>query len=303
MITKLITYATPNFYFSKYTLIHSAKRYGIKNVQAFSDKDFEKTDFYKQNINITSQPRGAGYWLWKPYYIYENLLSLNEDDILIYCDSGVDLMAPLDPLFEIFNKSKDGILLFENYQGSAYFPRTSSLEVNEYNLYTGVNKNKYWAKRDVFVLMGLDKETYWNSPQVNANFQIYKKTKASLSFVKEWLDYCCNEQILTDSPNISGLPNFENLFAHIHDQAIISLLAEKYNIELYRCPSQFGNHYKTQDFRMKNEFLLLPYNKLPKSNSLYGTLTNHHRTRFMPFWFRYKSFVKQEIDIFKANWL
>lgn len=299
----LITFATPNFYYSRATLIRSARKVGIENIKAYKSPEFIKTDFYSRNAVITTQPRGAGYWLWKPYYILEGLKSLNEGDILVYCDSGVDIIASLQPLIDIVSASKKGILLFENYQASAYFPKSENLEINEYNLYTELNKNKYWAKRDAFVLMGLDEERYWNSPQVDANFQVYRKCEASMQFVEEWLNYCCNPQIITDTPNTSGLPNFPNMFNHIHDQAIISLLAEKHEIELHRCASQFGNHYKAESFRKKGEFALLPYSKKPKENSMYGTLLNHHRTKFMPFGFRLKSYIKQEVVIFKSHFI
>ncbi len=301
--TVFVTFATPNFFPARASLLTSAKKHGLTDIRAFKSKHFVKTDFYREHIAITQQKRGAGYWLWKPYYIYEVLKTLNEGDILVYCDSGVDIVAPLDPLIEIAKTNKSGVVLFENYQGSSYFPRTQDIEVSNYNLYVEVNKNKYWAKRDAFVLMGLDSEQYWDSPQVDANFHIYRKCESAMNFVKEWLSYCCNEQILTDTENREGLPNFKNLFSHIHDQAVISLLAEKHQLELYRCASQFGNHYKPKEFRVEKEYLLLPYHQQPKLNSPYGTLLLHHRKKYMPFWMRYGTFVKIELEIFKSYWV
>ncbi len=294
----LITFATPNFYYSRNTLIKSARSAGIQYIKSFTIKEFQRTDFYKQNVNIAKQQRGAGYWLWKPYYILQILNELDDEDVLIYCDAGVDIIESVQPLIQLAENSRDGIILFENFQGSAYFNRTAGLELNEYNLYTELNKNKYWTKRDAFILMGLDAEHYWSAPQVNANLQLYKKNESALAFVKEWLHYCCNEQIITDMLNKSGLNNFDNFIAHIHDQAIISLLAEKYMIELFRCPSQFGNHFKSKEFRQEGEFLLLPYSDSPKLNSKYGTLTNHHRTRFPNLLQRWKMFLAQERKIF-----
>lgn len=303
MTLQLVTFSTPNFNVSKHRLLKSAHAHGIKNTFAYSQKDFKKTIFYKEHQAIAAQPRGAGYWLWKPYYILEHLKKMQENDILIYCDSGVDIISSLDPLINIVKTSTTGILLFENYQAASYFTKTQDIEASEYTSYVELNKNKYWAKRDAFVLMDLDEEKYWNSAQVDANFQIYRKCDTSVKFVEEWLSYCCNPQIITDVANECGLPDFKNLFAHIHDQAIISILAAKYELELYRCASQYGNHYKTEEYRLKGEFLLLPYRKYIKNNSDYGTLLLHHRTKYMPFIFRIKSFIKQEWEILKANML
>lgn len=58
-----------------------------------------------------------------------------------------------------------------------------------------------------------------------------------MRFVEEWLRYCRDERILTDIPNESGYPNLTGFVDHRHDQSVLSLLAEKYHINLYRKPS------------------------------------------------------------------
>lgn len=302
MKTTLLTFATPNFYYAKSALFRSAKKFGFKKLQFYNNKDFQRTNFYKEHINITKQKRGAGYWVWKPYYIYQTLQNLDEGETLVYCDAGVDISSYLTPLLNIAQSNDKGIVLFENYQGASYFSKTTGLQVNEYNLYVEVNKNKYWTKRDVFVLMGLDNESYWDSPHIDASFQVYRKCKTSLAFVEEWLSYSCNQQILTDAPNKCGLPDFKNHFGHTHDQSIISLLVHKHGLNLYRCPSQFGNHYKSEHFRVEGEYLILPYSSQPKLNSMYATLINQHRGSVLPYWLRYKIFIKQELNILKSYW-
>lgn len=299
--TTLVTFATPRFYYAKATLLRSAAKFGIDQIHSYSGNDFKKTNFYKKHLSITAQTRGAGYWLWKPYYILQVLKSLTEGDILVYCDSGVDIIASLAPLLKIVSGNEKGIVLFENYQGSSYFSKTKGLEINEYNLYKEVNKNKYWTKRDAFVLMDLNNEIYWNSPLLDANFQVYRACGTSISFVQNWLNYCCDERILTDTPNQFGPSDVLNFFGHIHDQAIISLLAAKDGLEIFRAPSQYGNHYKMPEFREEFEYLLLPYASNPKVNSFYGTLLNHHRIKFPPFATRWKNFIAQEIKLLWAS--
>ncbi|TXT32951.1 MAG: hypothetical protein FD136_1189 [Chitinophagaceae bacterium] len=297
MSVSLVTFSTPAFYYARHTLLMSAKKYRIDHSHAYTMNDFSKTDFYLKYKNITDQKRGAGYWLWKPYYILQHLNKLHENDILIYCDSGLDIIDSLSPLIELVRSQNSGILLFENYQGSGYFNRTSGFKVNEENIYIEMNKCKYWTKRDAFILMGADSSEYWDAAQTDACFQIYRKTETSLKFVREWLAYCCNEQILTDTPNLSGKENFDNFFGHIHDQTIVSLLAKKYQLDLFRCPSQFGNHFKLPKYRIDNEFKMLPYCSYPKQNSKYGQILNHHRIRFSAYYFRWRYFLGQEKQI------
>ncbi len=181
-------------------------------------------------------------------------------------------------------------MLFHNYQGASYIG--SGFEKTDDVLYNEARKNKYWGKRDVFKLMDCDNENYWNSPQVEGCLLILKKTDFAVQFVEEWLQYCCIEEIITDKSNTQGLPNHENFIMHIHDQVVLSLLAFKHGLELYRCPSQFGNHKKLEKYRKQGEFTMLPYT-YPEVNSDYGTLFLHHRIKKMPF-------VKQSIYDFKV---
>ena len=88
-----------------------------------------------------------------------------------------------------------------------------------------------------------------------------------------------NKNILTDIPNACGLSNLPEFKDHRHDQSILSLLAKKHNVEMFRDPSQWGNPHKRPSARQKNEMLPFPYSDEPFLNSPYGTLLNHHRRR------------------------
>jgi hypothetical protein len=59
---------------------------------------------------------------------------------------------------------------------------------------------------------------------------IMRKTKNSVSIIDEWLKMsCCND--ITDSP--STIPNNQDFIEHRHDQSLLSILVNKYNIKLY----------------------------------------------------------------------
>jgi len=302
MSVSLVTFSTREFYYASYTLLRSARKYGVDRSYAYTMSDFSKTEFFLKYKNIASQKRGAGYWIWKPYYILHHLEKLNEDEVLIYCDAGLDVIDNLGPLIELVKQEESGILLFENYQGVSYYNRAEGIEISEVNIYNEMNKCKYWTKRDAFILMDADSSEYWEAPQVDASFQIYRKTNISIQFLNKWIAYCCNEQILTDLPNKMGKENFPSYIGHIHDQAIISILAKKYQLNLYRCATQFGNHLKLPEYRVINEFKLLPYSKSPKFNSRYAQILNHHRTKYSSIYFRWRLFLGQEKNVL-IGWL
>jgi uncharacterized protein YndB with AHSA1/START domain len=72
----------------------------------------------------------------------------------------------------------------------------------------------------------------------------------------------------------------DGFIEHRHDQSILSLIAIRKDIELFRHPSQYGNHLKTELYRDPGEWLRCPYSTRGLyDNSPYGTLINHHRGR------------------------
>lgn len=194
-----------------------------------SERDLED-DFIDSNKNIFCQKRGFGYWLWKPYLISRALDQIEFGDYLIYCDSASIITNPIDILFDLCGENND-ILLFENMNGSLDKPWI----------------NKHWTKADCFNLMDCAESKYYDGLQVDAAFQVYRKTEKTVEFVKQYLGFCQNENILTDSSNITG-PNLEGFVDHRHDQSVLSLLAIKNNVRLESCPSQWRRTNSLEKF-------------------------------------------------------
>ena len=182
-------------------LMLSALNKGIDTLIAYRREHIKK-EFYEEHKNILEQSRGAGYWLWKPYFIVETLKTMKENDILIYVDCGAYFdEKPLQPLINILNDPEVSIILFKSY-----------------------HSNWHYVKRDTFDIMGID-YSHRNDTQCGATFIVLKKTETSVKFMNQFLHYCCNEQALTDSSNKAA--EFEDFYDHRHDQAIISLLSIK----------------------------------------------------------------------------
>lgn len=250
---------------SRKRLNESAKKFGIDLIYSYDIDEIRNTQFFKENIEILNNPKGMGYWLWKPYIILKALRKAEDGDIIIYCDSGLEIIDSLSPLISICAE-KENVLLFRN----------------------GNDINSAWIKRDCFVLMECDNKEFWDSPHCDAALSLYKKSNLSIQFVEEWLTHCKNKHIITDSPNICGKDNLLGFIDHRCDQAILSLLAKKYKLELYRMPTQFGNYYKMEKYRIINEFNCINqsnqrqldfYSPAPLTNSPYFQLLNHHRTQ------------------------
>ena len=250
---------------SRFRLNDSARRFGIEHINSYDFEEIKSTSFYNAHKSILEQPKGIGYWLWKPYIILETMKTLSEGDVVIYSDCGIELIDSLDPVINIC-KEQQPVLLFAN----------------------GNFKNLMWTKRDCFVLMNCDNKKYWDGLHCDAAFALFRKSEMSIRFLNQWLIYGSDERIITDLPNVCGKENLPGFIEHRWDQSVLSLLAHLHEIPLFRVPTQFGNHYKAIPYRVKNEFNCVNqlyqkqvkyYSKEPYNNSPYGQLLNHHRTK------------------------
>jgi hypothetical protein len=280
MKTVLTTLSNKLYKESRLRLNDSALKYSFNEVASYDYDDLKGTVFFEENKKLLLNPKGLGYWIWKPYIISETLKKVAEGDIVVYCDAGIEIIRNVAPLFEIC--ATQPILLFAN----------------------GTLKNKIWTKRDAFILMKADSRKYWNGLQCDASFSVFKKCPESTRFVKDWLHYCCDERIVTEKQNVCGEKNFWGYRQHRFDQSVLSLLAIKYNVTLFRMPSQYGNHYKMPEFRVVNEFNCVNqtnqkqvkyYSKNPYYNSPYFQLLDHHRTKIIS-----ENFNKKNIPFLKA---
>lgn len=250
---------------SRFRLNESALKHGVHEINSYDFDDLKSTDFYQTHKRLLDQPRGLGYWIWKPYIILETLKNLSEDDVVIYSDCGIEIIKSLDSLVNIC-KDEEPVVLFAN----------------------GNFQNRIWTKRDCFVFMNSDSREYWNGVHCDAAFSLFRKSDKSLQFLEEWLHYNCDQRIISDAPNVCNKKNIRGFREHRWDQSVLSLLAIKHTIPLFREPTQFGNHYKSPGFRIKGEFNCINqldtwqvsyYSGKPYYNSPYLQLLDHHRSK------------------------
>lgn len=208
----LVSFSTPNYRTYQNSLADTKDIGSFDKVYSYTENDID-SEFYNKNKRVFDCGRGYGYWLWKPYLLLKTMDSLQDGDVVFYSDSKARFTNSCSPIFDI---CKD-IILFGT----------------EYPL-------RKFTKKDCFVIMQADTNEYNDSKMVNAAFQCYRKNKESIDFLKEYLYWCENYDVISDDTNLYG-PNYPEFLDHRHDQSIVSILAKKYNIELHRDLSQFGN--------------------------------------------------------------
>ena len=192
------------FHRNQNALTASALNKGVDFFLNYKKGHLDK-EFLEKNKGLFSQKKGAGYWLWKPWIILKTLQTVPENAIVIYADSGFVFHSPLHPLIDL--AAEHPIILVD------YDP---SLHGNLGQI----------TKRETLVKMGCDTPAFRKGKHLWAAFGIFQNTPESRAFVKRWLDYCCDNSILTDTPSM--LPEYPEFRGHAHDESILSTL---YNLE------------------------------------------------------------------------
>ena len=192
-------------------LLDSVKKFDKNfNIIVFHKKDIDQefADNYKY---ILDQPRGGGYWLWKPYLINNILNKINEGDLLFYLDSKYFFTEKFSELYK--DVLKQDILVWKNKPNES-----------EYNL-------KNWCKMDIINKYNIFEETFSkNLLDCWAGAIVIRKTPTTYNIMNEWLTMCCSDDI-TDKSSLDQ--NSQSFINHRHDQSLLSIVLYKYNINLH----------------------------------------------------------------------
>ena len=186
----------------------SALKFGCDQTVIYSPQNIDE-GFRVLHSQILNQDRGAGYWLWKPYFILKEMKAAQDGDFIVYTDAGLEFVADVGFLI---SEMKQEVMLFGNG-----------------------HRHGDWCKADVLEQMNC--LGYVDCDQVQASCVIVQNNQRTRDFVEEWLKYCTKEGFIDDSP--SQLPNCDTFKEHRHDQAILTNMAYIYGIKLNRWPAQY----------------------------------------------------------------
>ena len=214
MTTVFMSYATPEFEGARDRLCESADRVGFNSSLGLGPSDWISTEFANQNARVLNAPKGAGYWLWKPYLIRKTLSQLKTGDVLVYSDAGRS-----------------------SYYRLGRFPHSlvNKLKANGRGILLGPTTDQHgplskWTKRDCLTLLESDTAEILNLPSIQATWSLWQPTDEAFEFLRLWEKFCSDPRCVSDDENVLGQPNHPDFIAHRHDQAILTLLAYKYKI-------------------------------------------------------------------------
>lgn len=174
----------------------------------YKPEDFEEDFMLKHKDFMNNSAKGYGYYIWKPYVILKTLLSMENDDILVYGDAGNDIPGTREDCLNIFNK---------------VFSITNGVKV----IACKQGWNIRWIKFDLYRTMGWKTMYYAFKPMAEAARIVFQKNDKTMEFVNEWLQ-CCTTDYHNIDDSASKIPNLPFFLEHRYDQSVFSILFQKY---------------------------------------------------------------------------
>jgi len=220
----LICYSNGLFKKSQERLIMEAEKSGWFDTITGYDETKLSEEFKETFSEILCQKRGAGYWIWKFDIISKKMAEIQENDIVIYMDSGCSLNLSGEKRFneyiEMVNNNDTGTISFQ----------TSHAE-------------KTYTIREIFDFFNITSdERITNSGQYMATIIVMRKCPASIEIIQNCINCLkINKLLITDYYN----KNQEKYFKDArHDQSLLSVIRKMYDTvllgdETYFIP--FGN--------------------------------------------------------------
>lgn len=208
----LITFSGAPYDATTKLIVERGGQFGADDVRVYDDRWLLTQDFYHQNRWLWDHPhkRGFGWYAWKPYIIQHALSTLSDGDIVLYVDADTVPIADFGVLFEQCDVD-GGIMLFAS-EGHIQF---------------------HWCKADCYAVMGQQMDR--GAEAGVARFMLFQKGPwRSAQFLMEWLTYCVNPRATTFDPSVLA-PEVEwGFIEHRAEQAIMTNLAHKHGLKLYR---------------------------------------------------------------------
>jgi len=214
-----ITYGDNGYSIKKKILTWQAKMIGFDSCLSFSRKNLDR-NFIEKTMPYIDLKRGGGYWLWKPYIIFNALQKYKDDDILVYCDAGCQIDIKQKKVLKRYLSDVKNSLLIAFESG---YPNRNY--INDQTL------NHFGILNDVIFL---------NAIQVEAGVLIIKNCKKTRALIGEWLELSINHpNLFTDFS--SKDTNRKDFIEHRHDQAIFNVLFYKFGGKPLRRISNGGD--------------------------------------------------------------
>lgn len=211
-----ISYASRHFQNRYKTIVDLGNNCGLfDEFKCYTENNINE-NFKQKYKDVWNISQGGGYWIWKPYIINKMLTQINDNDILVYIDSGCHINITsesknrFNEYIEMINNSKSGLLRFQLTHQEKNYTNKKTIEYF---------KTKFNINDEIM-------NEYLNNFQLVGGIQIIKKTQFAIDFFNKVLE------VLNDDMNLFTDKYTTSNEEHRHDQSIMSLLYKHMNGDL-----------------------------------------------------------------------
>jgi hypothetical protein len=206
----LITYGNENYKRAKERIWREAEEMGCFNggITLYGPENLSD-EFKKATKGVIDQGRGGGYWIWKPFVIMDALSKANENDIVVYADSGCTL-------------HKSGLSRFNEYIDMISWSTGKSILAMKLRDHT----DKEYTSTEIFDYFHQPVDgKVGNSNQVIATCAFFRKSPDSMAIVNQWLSIATTRpELFTDRYNEESKRTNPEFKDNRHDQSIFSMI-------------------------------------------------------------------------------
>ena len=205
------SYGNDSYRNSKQRIQQEAYNMGFDKVYIYGPENLPP-DFIEKTKPHIFHPRGAGYWLWKSYFLKQLMDSAQDNDIIIYADAGCHLNVHGKPRFEeylkIINEHESGFL---------------GLQMNPENL-----SEQFYTNEMVFEYFNIGPEDpIRKMGQYVGGILFLRKCDISKKIIDEYYNLAITKpDLFSDVHN--DYKRTEVFRDHRHDQSILGIIRKKY---------------------------------------------------------------------------
>lgn len=219
----LASFASNTMHDALIRITNQAKEFELfDTIFAYTEADLMKdTEFWNKHSDfILSNPRGYGYWIWKPYLIKKTLEQINDGDILLYLDVGCELNI----------KGSKKLLEYIEDVKNKKFMGTSA-----------VSTEIRYTKMDLLKFFNVENnKNLLRKKHMQSGCLLMTKCKEVIHVIDTWNDICFNNyHLIDDTPSIET--NNIRFKDHRHDQSVLNMIVKTNNMTNYDLdPTEWG---------------------------------------------------------------
>lgn len=178
----------------------TARAYGLASLMQFPSWYNDHHEF------LFHSKKGFGYWIWKPFLIWQTLQNTRLNDYVLYLDAGYEFCQEGEKrFFEYLQLASENLIL-------------------AWSLPTHINRK--WIKSSVLDYFGITNDSYILSESIReAGFCLIKNTSLTRSFFREFSLICCDHKYYLVDDSFDPAQQHRDFREHRHDQSIFSLLS------------------------------------------------------------------------------